>query len=60
MLFDIKVQQSLSRLLNKTQLNLNGDNSLEGLNIDWHMAEYDYSAAPISRKADVQPTYAFA
>ena len=37
------VQQSLSRLLNKTQQNLNGDDSLKGLVIDWHLAEYDYS-----------------
>jgi len=44
----------------KDSPNQDGDNSLEGLDIDWHLAEYDYPAAPISRKADVQPTYAFA
>ena len=59
-LFENRVQQRLSMSRTKDSPNLNGDNSLEGLNIDWHMAEYDYSAAPISRKADVQPTYAFA
>ena len=53
-----EVQQSLSRLLNKTQRNLNGDNSLEGLDIDWHLAEYDYSVElPIGND---QPAYAYA
>ncbi len=32
-------------------------NSLEGLDIDWHLAEYDYPATPIG---DGQPTYAYA
>ncbi len=32
-------------------------NSLEGLDIDWHLAEYDYPASPIG---DSQPTYAYA
>jgi len=33
-------------------------NSLEGLDIDWHLAEYDYSVElPIG---DSQPTYAYA
>ncbi len=32
-------------------------NSLEGLDIDWHLAEYDYPAAPIGND---QPTYAYA
>ena len=54
----LKVQQSMSRLFNKTQRNSNGDNSLEGLDIDWHLAEYDYSVGtPISND---QPTYAYA
>ena len=53
-----KVQQSLSRLLNKTQRNLNGDNSLDGLDIDWHLAEYDYS--PMVPVSNDQPTYAYA
>ena len=57
MLFENRVQQSLSRLLNKTQQNSNGDNSLQGLDIDWHLAEYDYPAAPIGND---QPTYAYA
>ena len=53
-----EVQQSLSRLLNKTQQNSNGDNSLEGLDIDWHLAEYDYS--PMVPVSNDQPTYAYA
>ena len=60
-LFDTKVQQSLSRLLNKTQRNSNGDNSLEGLDIDWHLANlemgFDNFVEPI---LDSQPTYAYA
>jgi len=59
MLFDIRVQQRLSMSRTKDSTNQNGDNSLEGLNIDWHMAEYDVPALPISRKADVQSTYAY-
>ena len=57
-LFENRVQQSLSRLLNKTQQNLNGDNSLEGLDIDWHLAEYDYS--PMVPVSNDQPSYAYA
>ena len=57
-LFENRVQQSLSRLLNKTQQNSNGDNSLQGLDIDWHLAEYDYS--PMVAVTNDQPTYAYA
>ena len=57
MLFDIEVQQRLSMSRNKRLTNSNGDNSLEGLDIDWHLAEYDYPAAPIGND---QPTYAYA
>ena len=60
-LFDTKVQQSLSRLLNKTQRNLIGDNSLDGLVIDWHLADtermFDNFVEPVM---DSQPTYAYA
>ena len=57
-LFDTKVQQSMSKLFNKTQRNLIGDESLDGLVIDWHLAEYDYSVdLPIG---DYQPSYAYA
>tara|TARA_B100000035_G_scaffold988_1_gene840 strand:+ start:658 stop:873 length:216 start_codon:yes stop_codon:yes gene_type:complete len=51
------VQQSLSRLLNKTQRNSIGEQSLDGLVIDWHLTEYDYSELPIG---DSQPSYAYA
>ena len=35
-----------------------GELSLEGLDIDWHLAEYDYSVElPIG---NAQPTYAYA
>ena len=52
------MQQSLSKLLNKTQQNLIGDESLDGLVIDWHLAEYDYS--PMVAPVQDQPTYAYA
>jgi hypothetical protein len=57
MLFDNRVQQRLSRSCYKMLTNSNGDNSLDGLVIDWHLAEYDYPATPIG---DSQPTYAYA
>ena len=57
MLFNIKVQQRLSMSRTKDSQNQNGDNSLDGLVIDWHLAEYDYPAIPIG---DSQPTYAYA
>ena len=58
-LFDNKVQQRLSQYLaTKDSLHSNGDSSLEGLVIDWHLAEYDYSVGvPVSNE---QPTYAYA
>ena len=60
-LFDNRVQQSLSRLVKKDSQNQNGDNSLEGLEIDWHLANtemgFDNFVEPI---LDYQPTYAYA
>ena len=58
-LFDNKVQQRLSQyLVTKDSLNLIGEVSLEGLDIDWHLAEYDYSVElPIGND---QPAYAYA
>ena len=50
--------ESISR--DKRLTNSNGDKSLEGLNIDWHLAEFDYPAAPIGRKADVQSSHVYA
>ena len=59
MLFDNGVQQSLSRLAKKNSTNLNGDKSLQGLEIDWHLANtemgFDNFVEPI---LDFQPTYA--
>ena len=58
-LFDNKVQQRLGQyLVKKDLLHSNGDNSLEGLDIDWHLAEYDYS--PMVAVSNDQPTYAYA
>ena len=64
-LFDNCVQQRLSRSRYKILNNQVGDNSLDGLVIDWHLAEYDYSAgvgtAPVQDTGLAhQPTYAYA
>ena len=59
MLFDIRVQQRLSMSRTKDSPNQNGDDSLDGLDIDWNAAEYDRSPTPLGRKADVQSTYAY-
>ena len=40
-LFDNKVQQRLSRSRNKRLVNLNGDKSLQGLEVDWHLANQE-------------------
>jgi len=54
MLFNNRVQQRLSRSQNQ-----NGDVSLQGLEIDWHLANnemgFDNFVEPTS---DFQPTYA--
>ena len=61
MLFDNRVQQSLSKTREKRLTNLNSDKSLEGLEIDWHLANtemgFDNFVEPI---LDYQPTYAYA
>ena len=62
MLFDKVVQRSLSKTCYKRLTNLNSDYSLEGLVIDWHLANTEkgfdnYVEEPVS---DYQPTYAFA
>ena len=60
-LFDNRVQQSMSKLFNKTQQKPNGDKSPEGLEIDWHLANteqmFDTYVEPVS---DYQPSYAYA
>ena len=38
MLFENKVQQRLSRSRYKKLTNSNGDKSLQGLKVDWHLA----------------------
>ena len=49
----------MSKLLNKTQQKPNGELSLQGLEIDWHLANaemgFDNFVEPTS---DYQPTYA--
>ena len=59
MLIDTKVQQRLSMSRNKRLTNLVSDNSLEGLDIDWHLANsemgFDVFVTPVP---DYQPTYA--
>ena len=59
MLIDTKVQQRLSRSCYKRLTNLVSDNSLEGLDIDWHLANsemgFDVFVTPV---LDYQPTYA--
>ena len=61
MLFDKVVQQSLSKTYYKRLNNQNSDNSLQGLVIDWHLANtemgFDNFVEPI---LDYQPTYAYA
>ena len=57
MLFDNRVQQSLSKTRYKILNNQTGEISLDGLDIDWHLAEYDVPALPIGND---QPTYAYA
>ena len=63
MLIDTKVQQSLSKTRNKRLTNLVSDNSLEGLVIDWHLANAEMCEStandfvePIS---NYEPTYAY-
>ena len=59
MLFNNRVQQRLSMSRNKRLTNLNSDKSLQGLEIDWHLANtemgFDNFVEPI---LDFQPTYA--
>ena len=60
-LFDNRVQQRLSRSRYKILTNSIGDNSLDGLEIDWHLANtermFDVFVEPVM---DSQPTYAYA
>ncbi len=57
-LFDSLVQQGLSKTRTKRLITQTGEFTLDGLEIDWHLAEYDYSVElPIG---DSQPSYAYA
>ena len=60
-LFGTKVQQRLSMSRTKDSQNPNGDNSLDGLVIDWQFANtermFDNFVEPVM---DYQPTYAYA
>ena len=59
MLFDNRVQQSLSKTREKRLTILNSDKSLQGLEIDWQFANtermFDVFVEPVM---DSQPTYA--
>ena len=61
MLFGTKVQQSLSTTCHKRLTNLISDNSLDGLVIDWQLANtermFNDFVEPVM---DYQPTYAYA
>ena len=61
MLFNNRVQQSLSKTREKRLNILNSDNSLEGLVIDWQFANtervFDDFVEPVM---EYQPTYAYA
>jgi hypothetical protein len=60
-LFGTKVQQRLSMSRTKDSQNQNGDNSLDGLVIDWQFANtermFNDFVEPVM---DYQPTYAYA
>ena len=61
MLFGKIEQRSLSKTCYKRLTNLNSDNSLQGLEIDWQFANtermFDDFVEPVM---DYQPTYAYA
>ena len=60
-LFGTKVQQRLSMSRTKDSTNQDGDNSLDGLVIDWQFANtermFDDFVEPVM---EYQPTYAYA
>ena len=61
MLFDNRVQRSLSKTREKRLTNQNSDKSLQGLVIDWHLADtermFNDFVEPVM---DYEPTYACA
>jgi len=60
MLIDTKVQQRLSRSCYKRLTNLVSDNSLEGLVIDWHLANTEMVNDFVEPISNYEPTYAYA
>jgi len=61
LLVDIEVQQRLSMSRTKDSTNQNGDNSLDGLVIDWHLATSEMVSNDfVEPVSDYQPTYAYA
>ena len=61
MLFDDGGQQSLSRLAKKNSTNLNGDKSLQGLEVDWHLANQERMFDTFIEPARTsQPSHAYA
>ena len=59
-LFDNRVQQSLSRLVKKDSQNQNGDKSLQGLVIDWQFANAEMVNDFFEPVSNYEPTYAYA
>ena len=64
MLFDNRVQQRLSRSCYKILTISNSDKSLEGLVIDWHLANAEMCESTVNDFVEpisnYEPTYAYA
>ena len=61
MLFNNRVQQSLSKTHEKRLTNQNSDNSLQGLVIDWHLANSEMVSNDfVEPVSNYEPTYAYA
>ena len=59
MLFDNRVQQSLSKTREKRLTKQNSDKSLQGLVIDWHLATSEMVSNDfVEPVSDYEPTYA--
>ena len=60
-LFENRVQQRLSRSRYKRLINLNGDTSLQGLEVDWHLANQERMFDTFIEPARTsQPSHAYA
>ena len=60
MLFDNRVQQSLSKTREKRLTILNSDKSLQGLVIDWQFANAEMVNDFVEPVSNYEPTYAYA